>query len=218
MGDSIRVIVVDDQTLVREGVRALIEAHDGIEVVGEAENGKAALMKVRELSPDVVVMDLSMPELNGIEATRQIARSFPRTRILALTMYGDEKYVFQALKAGAAGYILKTATGAELAGAIRAVHGGSPYFSAAVSRKIMDSYLSEDDKTTKSVQSDHLTGREREVLQLVAEGYSNTKVAELMGISVKTVETHRSNIMKKVGVHDVTGLVKYAIKRGIIIL
>lgn len=218
MADNIRVLVVDDHSLVREGVRALIGTQRGIEVVGEAENGKDAVKKARDLLPDVVVMDLGMPVLNGIEATRQIVKALPRTRVLVLTMHSDEKYVFQALKAGASGYLLKTCTASELTGAILSVHGGNPYFSPSISRKIMDSYLSEDDAMTKNAQPGNLTGREREVLQLIAEGYSNTKVSELMGISVKTVETHRSNIMKKLGVHDVTGLVKYAIKRGIIIL
>ncbi len=218
MADNIKVLVVDDHALVREGVRALIESQEGIEVVGEAENGKEALKKTLELLPDVVVMDLGMPVMNGIEATRQIVKTLPKTRVLALTMHADEKYVFQTLKAGASGYILKTCTASELAEAIQSVHIGNPHFSPAVSRKIMDSYLSEVDTLTKNAQPDHLTGREREVLQLLAEGYSNTKVAELMEISVKTVETHRANIMKKIGAHDVTGLVKYAIKRGMIVL
>lgn len=218
MKDKIKVLVVDDHAIVREGVRALIETQGGMEVVGEAENGKDAVNKAHELVPDVVVMDLGMPVLNGIEATRQILKSLPGTRVLALTRHADEKYVFQALKAGAAGYLLKTGTAAELAEAVRSVYGGNPYFSPEISRKIMDSYLSDDETSLKKAQTDNLTGREREVLQMIAEGNSNSKVAELMGISVKTVETHRANLMRKLGVHDVTGLVKHAIKRGLIIV
>jgi len=217
MTGIIKVLVVDDHVLIRQGIRALIESVEGIEVVGEAENGKEALKKSIELLPDVVIMDLGMPVLNGIEATRQIMKALPRTRILALTAHADEKYVFQTLKAGASGYLLKTCTASELAEAVLSVCAGNPHFSPAVSRKIMDRYLSGEDALSKNAQPDHLTEREREVLQLIAEGYSNVKVAELMGISVKTVETHRANIMKKIGAHDVTGLVKYAIKRGIIV-
>jgi len=217
MGEDIRVLVVDDHAIVRDGIRAAIDALGGMSVVGEALNGKEAVSRARELNPDVVVMDIGMPVLNGIEATRQIVKAVPGTRVLMLSMHNDEKYIFQSLKAGATGYVLKGSGMAELIDAIRSVHGGNPYFSPSVSRKIMDSYLSDEDTKKKGGRADILTGREREVLQLIAEGYSNVKIAELIGISPKTVETHRSNMMKKLGVHDVAGLVKYAIKQGIII-
>jgi len=217
MGEDIRVLIVDDHAIVRDGIKAAIEALGGFSVVGEAENGKEAVSRTRELNPDVVIMDIGMPVLNGIEATRQIVKTVPGTRVLMLSMHNDEKYIFQSLKAGATGYVLKGSGMVELVDAIRSVRGGNPYFSPSVSRKIMDSYLSDEDTKKKGGRADILTGREREVLQLIAEGYSNVKIAELIGISPKTVETHRSNMMKKLGVHDVAGLVKYAIKQGIII-
>jgi two-component system, NarL family, response regulator NreC len=217
MGDGIRVLVADDHAIVRDGIKAAVGAVGDISVVGEAENGKEAVSMTRELTPDIVIMDIGMPVLNGIEATRQITKAFPGAKVLILTMHNDDKYIFQSLKAGATGYVLKGSGMAELIDAIRSIHSGNPYFSPPVSRKIMESYLSDEDTKKKGGRSEILTGREREVLQLIAEGYSNLKTAELIGISPKTVETHRSNIMKKLGVHDVAGLVKYAIKQGIII-
>jgi two-component system response regulator NreC len=214
----IKVMLVDDHAIVRQGVRAVLTATGGFDVVGEAEDGREALGMARELAPDVVVMDLVMPVLNGIEATRQIKKAIPGTSVVVLTMHADEKYVFQALKAGASGYVLKSGPPSEIARAIESVQGGNPYFSPSISRKIMESYLSEEEPEKALPKGERLTAREREVLQLIAEGYTNSKIAHLMGISVKTVETHRTHIMNKLDVHDVAGLVKYSIKKGLIII
>lgn len=218
MAQPIKVLLVDDHAIVRQGLRAILGSMDGFDVVGEAENGRDAVEKTRQLAPDVVVMDLVMPVLNGIEATRQIKKAMPKTKVVALTMHTDEKYVFQVLKAGASGYVLKSGPAQDLAKAIESVNGGNPYFSPAISRKIMDSYLSEEEPEKALPKGEKITGREMEVLQLIAEGYTNTKISQLMGISVKTVETHRTHIMNKLDIHDVAGLVKYAIKIGLVVI
>lgn len=218
MAQPIRVLLVDDHAIVRQGLRAILDSMEGFDVVGEAENGRDAVEKTRQLAPDVVVMDLVMPVLNGIESTRQIRKMMPKTKVVALTMHTDEKYVFQVLKAGASGYVLKSGPAQDLAKAIESVHGGNPYFSPAISRKIMDSYLSEEEPEKVLPKGEKITSREMEVLQLIAEGYTNTRISQLMGISVKTVETHRTHIMNKLDIHDVAGLVKYAIKIGLVVI
>jgi len=218
MEGAIRVLIVDDHNLVRQGLAAMLRAHEGFSVVGEAENGREAVRKAKELMPDVVLMDIAMPLLNGIEATRQIRHAAPEVKVLVLSMYTEGEHVFQALKAGATGYVVKDADIAELLSAIRSVNGGNTFFSPVISRKIMESYLSEDEDKKPGAATDHLTNREKEVLQLICEGYTNNEIAGLMKISVKTVETHRSHIMGKLDIHEVTGLIKYAIKKGIIVL
>ena len=218
MEGEIRVLLVDDHAILRDGVRALLEREGDMRVVGEAENGVEAVVKARELAPDVVLMDLAMPLLNGVEATRQIKRYLPDTRVLALSMYSDDEHVFQALKAGASGYLVKETPAAELVVAIRSINSGAPSFSPAISRKIMESYLNEDDAKKSGGRQDKLTSRENEALQLIAEGYTNNEVARLMNISVKTVETHRAHIMSKLDIHEVAGLIKYAIRKGLIVV
>ncbi len=218
MAGNIKLLIVDDHAIVRQGLRALLEAQDGLSIVAEAENGRDAVKKVRELAPDVVIMDIAMPILNGLEATRQIKRLNPAVKVLALTMYNDEEYIFQILKSGAAGYLIKESSASELISAIRAVHGGNPYFSPVISRKIMDSYLREDGEQKAGREPDKLTNREKEVLQLIAEGYTNNEIGNFMKISVKTVETHRAHVMNKLDLHDVAGLIKYAIKNGLVVL
>ena len=215
---GIRILLVDDHALVRQGVRALLEGQDGFEVVGEAENGREAVAKTRELGPDIVLMDVAMPVLNGIEATRLIKKEMPGVKVVALSTYSDDDYIFKVLKAGASGYIIKGATASELYSALRSVSEGNPFFSPVISRKMMDSYLREDSSKEQVRSRDSLTAREREVLQLIAEGNTNNDVAGSMGISVKTVETHRAHVMSKLGLHDVTGLIKYAIKHGIVMV
>lgn len=212
------VLIVDDHTILRQGLRAILESHDGFRVAGEAENGREAVRKATELKPDIVLMDIAMPVLNGLEATRQIKKLLPETKVLALTMYYDEEYVFQILKAGASGYLVKETAAGELMQAMRSVYGGTPFFSPVISRKIMESYLREDSEKGAPSEAVKLTSREKEVLQLIAEGYTNNEIAGLMGISVKTVETHRAHIMSKLDIHDVAGLIKYAIKKGIVVL
>lgn len=213
--DRIKLMIVDDHAIVRDGLKSAL-ARMGFDIAGEAENGRQAVERARELKPDVVVMDVVMPVLNGIEATRLIKKALPGTSVVALSMHSEEQYVFRILKAGASGYVLKTAGVAELARAIESVYSGSPYFSPAISRKIMESYLSEDQSLKTTTMGQKLTGRETEVLQLIAEGYTNAKIAQVMGISVKTVESHRMHLMEKLDIHDVAGLVKYSIKKGFI--
>jgi DNA-binding NarL/FixJ family response regulator len=218
MEGTVKILIVDDHTIVRQGLRALLEAQTGFQVVGEAENGRDAVKKAQELTPDVVIMDVAMPILNGLEATRQIKRLLPDTKVLALTMYNDEEYVFQILKSGASGYLIKETAANELITAIQSVNSGTPFFSPLISRKIMESYLKEDEEKKTRGESDKLTNREKEVLQLITEGHTNNEIANLMNISVKTVETHRAHIMSKLDIHDVAGLIKYAIKKGLVVL
>ncbi|MGC2423652.1 MAG: response regulator transcription factor [Nitrospirota bacterium] len=218
MEKNVKILIVDDHTIFRQGLRALLEAQDGLQVVGEAENGRDAAKKAQELAPDVVIMDIAMPMMNGLEATRQIKRFNPDVKVLALTMYKDEEYVFQILKSGASGYLIKDASASELITAIRSVHSGNPYFSPVISRKIMDSYLREDEEKKTRGEPDKLTNREKEVLQLIAEGNTNNEIGNLMNISVKTVETHRAHIMSKLDIHDMAGLIKYAIRKGFVVL
>src|SRR3990172_822104 len=173
MEGNLKVLIVDDHTIVRQGLRAILESHSGFVVVGEAENGREAVRKAQELNPDVVIMDIAMPTLNGLEATRQIKRALPDTKVLALTMYNDEEYVFQILKAGASGYLIKETAASELINAIHSVNSGTPFFSPVISRKIMESYLKEDEEKKAKGETDKLTNREKEVLQLIAESYTN---------------------------------------------
>jgi len=219
MADNIRVLIVDDHPVVREGLRALFEREAGVEVVGEASDGAEALRKAAEIRPDVVVMDLEMPVMNGIQATRRLLRDNRETRVVVLSMHEEESYVFQALKAGATGYVLKGSSFGELAEAVRSARKGTPRFSPPISRIIMDSYLDESpDRKMERSRSGMLTNREREVLRLIAEGNTNNEIAAQIKISVKTVETHRTNLMKKLDIHDVAGLTRYAIKSGVVVL
>ena len=218
MEEILKILLVDDHTIVRQGLKALLEAQSGFIIVGEAENGREAVKKAQELNPDIVIMDIAMPVLNGLEATRQIKRALPDTSVLALTMYNDEEYVFQILKSGASGYLIKETAANELIAAILSIKSGNPFFSPSISRKIMESYLNEDEDKKGKGETDKLTNREKEVLQLIAEGYTNNEIASLMGISVKTVETHRAHVMSKLNIHDVAGLIKYAIKKGLVVL
>src|SRR5512143_4004103 len=218
MEGKVKILIVDDHTIVRQGLRALLETQDGFVVVGEAENGREAVKKAQEHSPDVVIMDIAMPILNGLEATRQIKRILPDCKVVALTMYNDEEYVFQILKSGASGYLIKETASNELLNAIHSVRAGTPFFSPQIARKIMESYLKEDEQKKTRGETDKLTNREKEVLQLIAEGYTNNEIGNLMNISVKTVETHRSHIMSKLDIHDVAGLIKYAIRKGLVVI
>lgn len=216
MGDSIRVILADDHRMMREGIRALLEREKGIEVVGEASNGREVLLLARKLCPDVVVMDVSMPLLNGIEATRQIRRDCPEVRVLILTVHENREYVAQLLAAGADGYIIKRAAGAELVSAIHTVYQGDLFLHPSVAKVVVEDYVHRLQAGEGIGARDVLTPREREVLQLIAEGYSSREIADLLHISVKTVQNHRSKIMNKLDLHDRGELIKYAIQQGII--
>jgi len=212
----IRVLLADDHTIVREGVRLCLEAMGDIEVVAEAEDGQAAVSLAAQLRPDVAVVDLTMPRLNGVEAIRQIKRDVPSVEVVVLSVHDSEAYVVQALRAGAAGYVLKRNAATELAAAIRAAHDGQAYLHPSIARRVIDDYLSRIHAAEDSEPYDRLTPREREVLQLAAEGHTTRAIAGLLCLSTKTVEHHRASLMTKLGLHGQTELVKYAIRAGLV--
>lgn len=210
---TIRILLADDHAVVRDGLRALLDAEPGLEVVGSVTNGREAVLAVKQLSPDVVVMDINMPGLNGIEATMQLARIEPAPRVLILSMHGSSEHIYRALQAGALGYLLKESAGSEVVGAVRAVAAGRRYLSERIADIALDAYLAED-RTRSPVES--LSARERQLLQLLAEGRSNTEAAQFLSLSVKTVETYRSRLMQKLGLHDLTALVRFAQEHGLV--
>jgi DNA-binding NarL/FixJ family response regulator len=211
---SIRIIIADDHGVVAEGLKHLVEAQTDMEVVSLAVDGREAVRQARDLRPDVVLMDLSMPELNGADATRAILERDPKCRVIVLSMYSEREYVRRALKAGAAGYVVKRSAAKEVVDAIRAVHAGQRYLSPRVADVVLDDYTGEgaDDLLSK------LSQREREVLQLLAEGHTGAQIAERLSLSQKTVETYRARLVEKLGIRDVAGLVRFAIQRGIVSL
>ncbi len=213
---KIRVLVCDDHTILREGIRMLLNAQEDIEVVAEAVDGREAVDKMREFKPDVILMDIAMPFLNGLEATRQIRREDPNARVLVLTMYENDEYVAQMLEAGAAGYVLKKVAGSELVYAIRSVFGGEAFLYPSITKRLVEDYLRRVESGQERATFDGLTDREREVLQLIAEGHTNKEIADLLNLSVRTVQNHRAHIMEKLGMHDRGELIKYAIQKGII--
>jgi DNA-binding NarL/FixJ family response regulator len=213
------VLLVDDHMVLRQGMRALLMTEPDLEVVGEAENGRQAVEMAAKLCPDVIVMDIAMPELNGLEATRRITKETPQAKILILSSYSDDKFVQELTEAGAVGYLLKQTAAPEFIKAIRAAHRGKPCFSPTISKRLFDHYRQAFLKGGKPVShktSATLTSREREVIQLVAEGKGNRQVAADLKISVKTVEKHRQQAMNKLNIHDIAGLTRYAIAEGII--
>jgi two-component system response regulator NreC len=214
----IRVLLADDHTIVRQGVRLCLEAMGDIEVVAEAEDGQIAVQLANQLRPDVAVVDLTMPRLNGVEAIRQIRRDLPGTEVVVLSVHDSEPYVVQALRAGAAGYVLKRNAATELAAAIRAANDGQAYLHPSIARRVIDDYLSRIPASEGAATEPHdrLTPREREVLQLAAEGHSTRAIAGLLCLSTKTVEHHRASLMTKLGLHGQTELVKYAIRSGLV--
>ncbi len=213
--NKIRVLLADDHTILRDGIRALLDDQADIEVIGEAEDGLSTVKMVAKLKPDLVIMDIAMPLLNGLEATRQIQRDYPQVKVLILTMHENEEYIRQVLAAGALGYVLKDAAAHDLLGAIRAVHRGEAVLSPAITRLVIEDYLRWGDIRPADT-SNGLTPREREILQLIAEGYTNKKIAEILSLSVKTIQSHRSNLMSKLDLHDRGELIKYAIQKKII--
>jgi two-component system response regulator NreC len=214
--EKIRVLVADDHTIVREGVRILLEAQPDIQVVGEAADGQEALTKARELQPDVVLIDIAMPNLNGLEATRAIKRDYPQIHVIALTMYESDDFFFQVLHAGASGYVLKKAASADLLAAIRAVHAGDVFLYPSVARRLVSDYLTRVKSGEEQSSYDGLTAREREVLKLIAEGYTNQAIADKLVISPSTVQTHRTRIMQRLNLHSRAELIKYAMRKGLL--
>lgn len=206
----IRIVLVDDHVLVRQGLKALIE-NDGSQVTGEASDGQEALRQVEALRPDIVVMDISMPSFNGLNAAREIGRSFPQTKTILLTQHDESQYVSEALEAGVKGYVLKNQAAGDLLQAIKQVSRGQVYLSPGISGAVVASYQSKLDKTKP-----RLTPREKQVLQLIAEGKSTRDIASLLGVSVKTAESHRTRMMQKLDIHETASLVLYAVRKGIV--
>jgi len=214
---KIQVILADDHTVVRQGLRVLLEAEQDITVVGEAETGRQAVQLVRKHAPDVVVMDIAMPGLNGLEATRQIMKEAPNVKVLALSSYSDDEYVHQLTEAGAAGYLLKQTAAAELIKAVREVRKGNAFFSPAISKRLLERYREAFlSGVPGRKRNPVLTSREAEVLQLIAEGKLTKQIAGELFISVKTVQKHRQLVMNKLNLHNIAGLTRYAIAKGII--
>ncbi|MBI4908769.1 MAG: response regulator transcription factor [Acidobacteria bacterium] len=212
----IRVLLVDDHTVMRAGLRALLERQEDIDVTGEASDGRQAIAMAESLQPDIIIMDVAMSAMNGIEATRQILAKSPDICVVVLSMHSDESYVLRALKAGARGYLLKDSAEADLINAIRSMREGKSFFSPAVSRILLEDYVRQLQHRGEEDSYELLTAREREVLQLIAEGRSNKDVAALLNLSLYTVETHRTHIMQKLNLHTVPELILYAVRKGII--
>jgi DNA-binding NarL/FixJ family response regulator len=222
MTGPLTVLLADDHALVRAGIRSLLASMPGIVVVAEAENGREALRLIEEYHPNLVLMDIAMPEMNGLEAIAEMARTYTQTRVIILSMHANAEYVLQALHSGASGYLLKDSAPAELEIAVRAVLRGETYLSPPISHHVVADYLrrvgaqSEAEAHAQSGPFTDLTPRQREVLQLIAEGYTNQAIASKLTVSVKTVETHRSQLMDRLDVHDVAGLVRYAVRHGLV--
>lgn len=212
----IRVLIVDDHTLFRESLRSLLKSNNGIEVVGDVGDGVEAIAKAAQLQPDVVLMDIALPNINGLQATRRIKRKNPSLKVLALTMYETDQYIREMLRAGASGYVQKRAPAKELISAIQAVYQGDAFLCPSAARKVIDGYLEQIKAENKEDKGERLTARELETLCLIAEGKSNKQIAELLGISLHTVETHRLHLMGKLEAHDRTELVRYAIREGLV--
>ena len=216
--DNIKVLLAEDHTIVRKGIRSLLDKESGIKVIGEAEDGRDAIKKTEALQPDVVVMDIGMPGLNGLEATRQLKKRFPEMKFIILTVHANEEYVLQTLRAGASGYLVKKAAPSELISAIQAVYKGDSFLSPSISRTVIDEYIRQAEQMSEGEEiHEKLTSREREVFQLIIEGHKNREIANLLHVSIKTVETHKAHIMDKLNVHSTAKLIRYAMDKDLII-
>lgn len=214
---QITVLLAEDHAIVRQGLRLLVEVNGDIEIVAEAKSGREAVQLTTKHRPEIVVMDIAMPLLNGLEATRQILKTFPATKVLILSAHSDAEYVQRVVEAGARGYLVKQSSGEVLAKAIREIHLGRTYFTPSIARHLQEGFRKSKDGVGLRKKSDHqLTSRETELLQLIAEGQANKQVAVELGISIKTVEKHRQNLMEKLNIHDIAGLTRYAIAQGVI--
>lgn len=216
MAKKIRVLVAEDHAVVREGIRLILESQPDMEVIGEASDGREALEKARELHPDIVLMDIGMPEMNGLEATRQIKRSLPETQILALTVHEQGDYLFRMLQAGASGYVLKGAPSSDLLAALRAASRGEVHLHPSLTTRLVGDYVRRLKRGEATDSYDTLTERQKDVLMLLADGLTNQQIATRLVISASTVETHRIHIMEKLGLRNRTDLIKYAIRHGLI--
>ncbi len=214
--NQVRIVLADDHTVMRNGLRLLLERQPHLKVVGEAADGRQAVALSESTNPDVVIMDVGMPNLNGIEAARQIVSHNPRTAIAILSMHSDESYVIRALKAGARAYLLKDSAEADLLAAVRALTEGKSFFSPAISKILVEDYMRQLERQGAEDTYELLTNREREILQLLAEGKTNKEVATLLNLSLYTVETHRTHILQKLNLHNVPELILYAVRKGII--
>lgn len=211
---KIRVLLVDDHTVVRQGLRRILELGPEVEIVGEVGDGRLALETAQRLRPTVAIVDISLPELNGIEVTRQLAKAAPDTRVLILSMHADDAYIRQSLRAGAKGYLLKDADDQDLLKAVAALHAGGSYFSPAVSKVVLEGYLHDGGRADDELAT--LSAREREVLRLIAEGKSNKEVAQALDIAVSTVESHRKHLMEKLDLHNTADMVRFAVRKGVV--
>ena len=210
----IRILLVDDHPIIRQGLKSHLSSHDGVQVVGEAATGKDAIAKARELSPDIIIMDISLPDISGLEATRKLQSIVPNAKVLILTMHEDRNYIVEAVRAGARGYVLKDASPEDLITAIESVNSGGAYFHSSVSEILLDLCANDQERAKKPTPND-LTSREQEVLALIAEGCSNKEIAARLFVSVRTIECHREHITRKLDIHGTAGLTKYAITKGI---
>lgn len=215
---TIRVLLADDHAVLRDGVRLLLEMDPEIKVVGDAGDGREAVRRTLDLTPDVAILDIIMPELNGIEAARQIIQETTDTQVIILSMNANSEHIFRALRAGVSGYLLKASAGSEVTNAVHVVAAGGRYLSQAISDAVISEYISQREATEGENRLDRLSGREREVLQLVVEGRSNTEIAARLYITPGSVKTYRKRIMQKIEIHDLPGLVKFAIRHGVIAL
>ncbi len=212
----IKIFLADDHTIVRQGLAKLLEAEPNIKVVGEAQDGREAVNKVQKLNPDIVIMDIAMPLLNGIEATRQIKKILPQTKIIILSMHSHDRYISELINLGASGYLLKDSTGGEIVKAVSAAMKGDVYLSPSISRRVVEDYLSLKKTSSREDLYAKLSNREREVFQMIAEGHSTRKISDILCVSPSTVKTHRANIMEKLKLENISQLIQFAIRLGIV--
>lgn len=216
MPNKMRILIADDHALVREGIAAFLKLCDDVEVVGEASDGLEALEKASKLHPDIIIMDVNMPKLGGLETTIEVKRLHPEIKILVLTQYEDKEYIMRFLKAGVSGYLLKKAVGSDLVTALKAIGRGEVYLYSAIASEVVSQYLHGDKTADKEEPYEKLTEREKQVLKLIAEGYTHKEIADMLSISAKTVIAHQTNLGEKLGIHNRAGLIKFAIQKGII--
>ncbi len=216
--EKISVLLVEDHHVVRKGISYLLSLEEDIDIVGEAEDGNEGIKMAKELCPDVIIMDITMPNLNGIDAIKKIKKSLPKTKVMIMTMHTKEQYIRQALLDGASGYLLKESTQEELVNAIRTIHKGGVVLSPSISRFVLNEYVRQCDPKKEVDSIELLTDRERQVLRLIVEGKTNKEIAKCLSISKSTVNIHRTNVMQKLDIHDTVGLVRYSIEKGIIVV